>query len=56
MTFAIVFLLGSMFGACVGFMTAGAARARGSSGDAETALTAEGPYLRHPASNVPLVP
>ena len=26
MTFATVFLLGSMFGACVGFMAAGAAR------------------------------
>ena len=34
MTFAIVFLLGSMFGACVGFVTASAVRAR------ETALTA----------------
>jgi hypothetical protein len=50
MTFAIVFLLGSMFGACVGFMTAGGVRAP-VSGDAKTP-----PYLRHPGSNVPPVP
>jgi hypothetical protein len=50
MTFAIVLLLGSMFGARVGFMTAGVVRAR-VSGDAETP-----PYVRHPESNVPLVP
>ena len=30
MTFAIIFLLGSMFGACVGFMAAGAVGARAS--------------------------
>jgi hypothetical protein len=36
MTFAAAFLLGSMFGACVGFMAAGAARTLGSGND-ETA-------------------
>ena len=35
MTFATVFLLGSMFGACVGFIAAGAARTL-SSGNDET--------------------
>ena len=52
MTFAIAFLLGSMFGACVGFMTAGAV----STSRSETVLTAKIPYLRHPESGVPLVP
>ena len=33
MTFAAAFLLGSMFGACVGFMAAGAARTLGSGND-----------------------
>jgi hypothetical protein len=52
MTCAIAFLLGSMFGACVGFMAAGAVNASRS----ETAFTAKRPYLRHPESGVPLVP
>ena len=39
MTFATVFLLGSMFGACVGFVAAGAARTLGSGND-ETASIA----------------
>ena len=42
MTFAAVFLLGSMFGACVGFIAAGAARTL-SSGNDETASIAERP-------------
>jgi hypothetical protein len=33
MTFAAAFLLGSMFGACVGFIAAGAARTLGSGND-----------------------
>ena len=40
MTFAAAFLLGSMFGACVGFMAAGAARTLGSGND-ETASVVE---------------
>jgi len=36
MTLAVAFLLGSMFGACVGFMAAGAVRTLGSGND-ETA-------------------
>ena len=40
MTFAAAFLLGSMFGACVGFIAAGAARTLGSGND-ETAPIAE---------------
>ena len=40
MTFATVFLLGSMFGACVGFIAAGAARTL-SSGNDETTSIAE---------------
>ena len=46
MTFVIAFLLGSMFGVCVGFITAGAVREVKSSNDG-TALTAE----RHPDSD-----
>ena len=40
MTFAAVFLLGSMFGACVGFIAAGAARTL-ESGNDETASISE---------------
>ena len=46
MTLAAAFLLGSMFGACVGFIAAGAARTLGSGND-ETASVAK--------RNVPLV-
>ena len=38
MTFGIVFLLGSMFGACVGFIAAGAARTLGSDNDETTSI------------------
>jgi hypothetical protein len=55
MTFAIAFLFGSMFGACVGFIAAGA-RDAARSADAEMALTAERPFLGHAGSDVPLVP
>jgi hypothetical protein len=48
MTFAIALLLGSMFGACVGFIIRGAV-------EPETAL-AEIPYLGHLGNDVPLVP
>jgi len=40
MMLVIAFLLGSMFGACVGFIAAGAARTLGS-GDDETASISE---------------
>ena len=40
MTLAAAFLLGSMFGACVGFIAAGAARTLGSGND-ETASISE---------------
>ena len=41
MTFVIASLLGSLFGACVGFVTAGAVRARKFTEDAEAALAVE---------------
>jgi hypothetical protein len=37
-TFATVFLLGSMFGACVGFIAAGAARTLSSGNDETTSI------------------
>ena len=55
MMFAIALLLGSMFGACVAFMVAGARDATRSA-DAETALTAERSFLGDAGSDVPLVP
>ena len=45
MTFVIASLLGSLFGACVGFVTAGAVRARKFADDAEGALAVERCYL-----------
>jgi hypothetical protein len=60
MTFVIAFLLGSMFGACVGFLTAGVLRAIND----EAAPAADRRYLRDRCGEgvaqvdgaVPLVP
>jgi hypothetical protein len=53
MTFAIGFLLGSMFGACVGFLTVGALRAGRSSKDDGKAASADGTAFVAPQRPAP---
>jgi hypothetical protein len=54
MTFAIAFLLGSMFGACAGFLTGGVMRAVRSGDDAGETALAERTYFAGLSGDAPM--